>query len=56
MKLEEIKELVEFILGKDVGEFELEVEGLRIRLVKPKPEIKNYGVYEKSHPGSSFSF
>jgi len=40
VKLEEIKELVEFILGKDVGEFELEVEGLRIRLVKPKPEIK----------------
>ncbi len=40
MKLDEIKELVEFVMGKDVEEFELEVEGLRIKLVKPRPEIR----------------
>ncbi len=40
MKIEEIKELVEFILSKEVEEFEIEVEGLRLKLVKPKPEIK----------------
>ncbi len=40
MKIEEIKELVEFILSKEVEEFEIEVEGLRLKLVKPKPEVK----------------
>ncbi len=40
MKIEEIKELVEFILSKEVEEFEIEVEGLRLKLVKPKPEIR----------------
>ncbi len=40
MKIEEIKELVDFILSKQVEEFEIEVEGLRLKLVKPKPEVK----------------
>ncbi len=40
MKIEEIKELVDFILSKEVEEFEIEVEGLRLKLVKPKQEVK----------------
>ncbi len=40
MKIEEIKELVDFILGKEIQEFELEIEGLRVKLVKPKAEVK----------------
>ncbi len=39
MKIEEIKELVDFILSKPVKEFEIEVEGLRLKLVKPKQEL-----------------
>ncbi len=40
MKIDEIKELVDFILSKQVEEFEIEVEGLRLKLVKPKPEVR----------------
>ncbi len=40
MDFEKIKDLVDFILGKEIDEFELETEGLKLKIVKPKAQVQ----------------
>lgn len=40
MDFEKIKDLVDFILEKEIDEFELETEGLKLKIVKPKAQVQ----------------
>ncbi len=40
MDFEKIKDLVDFILKKEIDEFELETEGLKLKIVKPKQQVQ----------------